>query len=79
MGCLSDHKVEFSLGNVDILETLVKYKIIFQGPTFTVYVCAGATKLGERFEVLMLVTLKISVFWDVTLRFRVGARGTRFL
>ena len=39
MGCPSDHNVEYSLGNTDIHETLVNYKIIFQAPTFTVCVC----------------------------------------
>ena len=79
MGCLSGHKIECSLGNIDIYETLVNYKIIFQAPTFTVYVFAVDTKLSERFEVLMLVTMKITVFWDVMLHFRLDARGTRFL
>jgi hypothetical protein len=79
MGYLSGHKIEFSLGNIDIHEIFVNYKIIFQAPTFTVYVFAVDTKLSERFEVLMLVTVKITVFWDVMLHFAVDARGTRFL
>jgi hypothetical protein len=79
MGCLSGHKIEFFLGNIDIHETLVNYKIIFQAPTFTVFVSAVDTKLSERFEVLMLVSMKITVFGDVMLHFRVDARGTRFL
>jgi hypothetical protein len=76
MGCLSGHKVEYSLGNIDIHETLVNYKIIFQAPAFTVHVFAVDTKLSERCEVLMLVTMKITVFWDVMLQFRVDAIGT---
>ena len=53
IGCLSGHKIEFSLGNIDIHETLVNYKIIFQACTFTVFLFAVDTKLSERFEVLM--------------------------
>ena len=42
---------------------LVNYKMIFQAPAFTIYVFAVHTKLSERFEVLMLVTVKINVCW----------------
>jgi len=55
MGCLSGHKIEFSLGNIDIHETLVNYKIIFQARTFTVFLFTVDTKLSERLEVLMAV------------------------
>jgi hypothetical protein len=44
----------------------------------TVYVFAVDTKLSVRIEVLMLVTMKIIIFWDVMLHCRVDARATRF-
>jgi hypothetical protein len=91
MGCLSCHKGEFSLGNNNIHESLNNYTIIFQAPTFPVYVLvymfAIGTNIGERFKGFMLVSMKVTVFWDVMLHgildtdstFRVDDRGTRFL